>query len=62
MINKLILLGPKYSAYDKYVNKLLKEYDRLIAESDTLPSFDGKNIIKVRMIIHNRLILKSRFI
>ena len=44
LINSLI---NKKSKYDKYINKLLKEYDRLIAESTTLLSFDNKEIIRV---------------
>jgi len=40
-------LVKKKSAYDKYVGKILKEYDRLIAESTTLMSFDDKEIIKI---------------
>lgn len=42
--NKLV---KKKSAYDKYVGKILKEYDRLIAESTSLMSFEGKEIIKI---------------
>ena len=42
--NKLLR---KKSAYDKYVGKILKEYDRLIAETTTLMSFDDKEIIKI---------------
>jgi len=42
--NKLL---KKKSVYDKYVGKILKEYDRLIAESTTLMSFDDKEIIKI---------------
>ena len=42
--NKLLR---KKSAYDKYVGKILKEYDRLIAESTTLMSFEGKEVIKI---------------
>ena len=41
------LLRKKKSAYDKYVNKILKEYDRLIAESSSLLSFEGKEIINI---------------
>lgn len=33
--------------YDKYVNRLLIEYDRLIVETSTQPLFDNKEIIKV---------------
>ena len=42
--NKLLR---KKSAYDKYVGKILKEYDRLIAESTTLMSFEGKEVINI---------------
>ena len=41
------LLRKKKSAYEKYINKILKEYDRLIAESSSLLSFDGKEIINI---------------
>ena len=37
----------KRSQYDKYVNKLLKEYDRLIIETRNLIDFDKYNVIKV---------------
>ena len=43
-LNKLLR---KKTAYEKYIDKKLKEYDRLIAESDTLLSFDGKEVIKI---------------
>ena len=42
--NKLLR---KKSVYDKFVGKILKEYDRLIAESTTLMSFEGKEVIKI---------------
>ncbi len=42
--NKLLR---KKSIYDKYVGKILKEYDRLIAESTTLMSFEGKEVINI---------------
>ena len=41
------LLRKKKSAYEKYINKILKEYDRLIAESSSLLSFEGKEIINI---------------
>ena len=41
------LLRKKRSAYDKYVAKILKEYDRLIAESGSLLSFDDKEVIDI---------------
>ena len=40
-------LRTKKSGYDKFVAKILKEYDRLIAESSTLLSFDGKEMINI---------------
>lgn len=40
-------LRTKKSAYDKFVGKILKEYDRLIAESSTILSFDDKEIISI---------------
>ena len=46
-IRNISLLRKKRSEYDKKVAKILKEYDRLIAESDTLMSFDGKEIITI---------------
>lgn len=44
LFNKLL---KKKSIYDKYVGKILKEYDRLIAESTTLMSFEDKEVIKI---------------
>lgn len=38
---------PKKSAYDKYIDKILNEYDRLIVETPTAPKTDDINIIKV---------------
>ena len=38
----------KKSPYDKYIAKLLKEYDRLIAESSSLLSFDDKEVIEIK--------------
>lgn len=40
-------LRGKKSEYDKYVAKILKEYDRLIAESSTLLSFENKEVINI---------------
>ena len=37
----------KKNEYDKYITKVLKEYDRLIAETTTLLSFEEKEIINV---------------
>lgn len=37
----------KKTYYDKYINRLLKEYDRVIVDVNTKPVFDDKNIINV---------------
>ncbi len=47
VIKYLKLIIKRKSAYDKYVNRLLKEYDRLIAESTSLLSFEDKEKIKI---------------
>lgn len=47
MIRKIDCLRVKKTEYDKYVSKVLKEYDRLIAETSTLISFDDKEIISI---------------
>lgn len=33
------------SKYDKYIAKILKEYDRLIAETSTMPSLDDYEVL-----------------
>ena len=47
LINLLMLIKTKKTNYDKYVNKILNEYDRLIVETTTGPNMQDKNIIKV---------------
>lgn len=42
----LNLSGKKKTPYQKYVNKILREYDRLIVETETKPG-NKKNIVKV---------------
>ena len=37
----------KKTSYDKYINKILNEYDRLIVESTTEPDIKHSNIIKL---------------
>ena len=54
------------SIYDKYIAKLLKEYDRLIAESSSLLSFKDKEIIEIKKFtelldIHDNLQLPIMF-
>lgn len=46
-IRNIKIINNQKSAYDKYIAKILKEYDRLIAESSTLLSFDNKEIINI---------------
>lgn len=51
MMIKTIRKFPNYHAknvYDKHVNKILKEYDRLIGEASTMISFEDKEIIKFK--------------
>lgn len=43
----LLILKPKNSKYDKYIKKLLNEYDRLIVETPTEPILENKSIIKI---------------
>ena len=44
LIKKII---PDKSTYDKYVNKILKEYDRLIIETTTAPRIKESKVISV---------------
>lgn len=46
-MRKLSLLGNKKSAFDKHIKKILKEYDRLIAETLTMISLEDKEVIKL---------------
>ena len=46
-IRLLLKLRTKLTKYDKYIKKILNEYDRLIVETTTPPTYKGKNIIKV---------------
>ena len=41
-----LMLGKK-SEYDKYLDNIFKNYDRLIVETKTMPRFDDKTIIKI---------------
>lgn len=47
LIVLLLILKPKHTKYDKYVKKLLNEYDRLIVETTTEPLLEHRNIIKI---------------
>lgn len=43
----LLLLRTKKTAYDKFIEKVLNEYDRLIVENSTGPDTKKSNIIKI---------------
>ena len=47
LLRLLFMLKQKKSRYDKYVNRILKEYDRLISETSTKPQTEGIEIIKI---------------
>lgn len=47
IIKLLTLLKKDRNKYDKYINKILIQYDRLIVETSTCPITTGKNIIKI---------------
>ena len=47
LINLLLLTKTKKTNYDKYITKILNEYDRLIVETTTGPNINDKNIIKI---------------
>lgn len=47
VLNFISLLKGKKSFYDRYIAKILKEYDRLIVNSKTIISFDEYKVIKV---------------
>ena len=44
LINKL---GSTKTDYDKFISKILKEYDRLVAETKSLPAFDKYNVMEI---------------
>ena len=46
-IRLLRLIKGDKNKYDKYINRLLKEYDRLIVETSTQPIINGDNVIKI---------------
>lgn len=47
VVRYLMLLRSNSNSYDKYISKLLTEYDRLIVETSTGPITNGDNIIKI---------------
>ena len=48
IIRKLIVILDIYTPYDKYANKTLKEYDRLIVETNSPLNKTGYNVIDVK--------------
>ena len=48
LINCIMELFFRKTIYDRYVNRLLKDYDRLIIEINTTFDFSNYNIIEVR--------------
>ena len=44
-LNKVIKNRKKLSKYDKYINKLLREYDRLIVDTSTKPNVNDYNVL-----------------
>ena len=47
LIRKVLLIRKKTNSYDRYVNRILRGYDRLIVNVKTAPILDNYNIIKV---------------
>lgn len=37
--------GKKVSKYNKFINKILREYDRLIVETSTIPNYEDYNVL-----------------
>ncbi len=50
LINLIYNSIKRKSAYDKYIDKLLREYDRLIVETKTEPDFTEGNVIEIDKI------------
>ena len=45
VLYRVIKNGKKLSKYDKYINKLLREYDRLIVDTSTKPNVNDYNVL-----------------
>ena len=48
IIRKLVFILDIYTPYDKYINKILREYDRLIVETNSPFNSKSYNIIRVK--------------
>lgn len=47
-IKMLLKLRIKNTKYDKYIKRLLNEYDRLIVETTTPPILKGKDVVRIK--------------
>lgn len=47
LVGLLLSMETSKSPYDKYIKKILNEYDRLIVETTTAPDVENKNIIRI---------------
>ena len=47
LVRLLKVIIPRKNVYDKYVNKILREYDRLIIETSTPPRIEESRVINV---------------
>ncbi len=47
LLRLLSYLIRRKTKYDKYINKILREYDRLIINTTSAPILDGYNVIKI---------------
>ena len=48
LLKLLGLMNPKKSAYDKYVAKMMRQYDRLIVVHYTCPDLSNYNVVKIK--------------
>ena len=48
LLRLLGLLNPKKSAYDKYIAKMMRQYDRLIVVHYTCPDLSNYNVVKIK--------------
>jgi len=48
LLKLLGLLSPKKSNYDKFINKMMRQYDRLIVVHYTCPDLSNYNVVKIK--------------
>lgn len=67
MINMFMkVYSPKNTKYDKYIKKILKEYDRLIVNTTTAPDITNYRIVRIKCFaelldVHDNLNLPIRY-